>query len=122
MPRIPGRTDQVSPTNRQSWPREQTGTRQGNQTQENARAQTAAARGCPFLDGNLIPAVKFATGGGVMLDHKLGRPYRGFFLMYPRAYVSGAIEVAESAAANALPNLHIVLGSLGTFTADVWVY
>lgn len=132
MPRVPTTTS-AQPTavktsvlqKQRAYSLEQTGTRQGNAVQANARSATAQSRANPFADGNLKTDIAFVANVAVVINHGLGRPYQGYLLLRVRNYPGGAsnpalvIEIAQAANLNAA---QISITPQGTFVADVWVY
>lgn len=132
MPRVPTTTS-AQPTavktsvlqKQPAYPLEQTGDRQGNAVQTNARNATATSRSNPFADGNLITGIEFTANVTKVINHGLARPYQGYLLLRVRNYPGGAsnpalvIEIAQAANLNAS---QISLVPQGGFVADVWIY
>ncbi len=100
-----------------------TGDQNADEMQRRLRAEAAPAGSLPFGNGNLIAGQNFSTGVQLIVNHGLGRPFQGFFLVNPRGYASGvpaATFFGETPLT--LSSIRIVLYGLGVFTADVWVY
>lgn len=129
MPNIPAKIPQApsaikaSALNRQGYPREQTGTREGNATQENARKALAPLQGSPFLNGKLLTNVSFVSGVVKVLQHELGRVFQGYWVMNHSLPGAGTMTQYVTLDKNpAINAAQIALTPQGTFTADVWVY
>ena len=103
---------------RPAFPREQTGDRQMNQIQENARKATQAINAMPFGRGVYFKNVAFTSGTPVALAHGLGSAAR-FFAMNASA-AARFFFVANSDAS--LDAKQIQVQSDATCSADVWIY
>jgi hypothetical protein len=79
----------------------------------------AAIKALPFGDGNLITGVSFVAGQGVQVQHRLGRPWRGYL---PMNVAGGNAAFSRSVPNAATDGAFITITSSANCTADVWVY
>lgn len=128
MPRIPTTvTPRGDGTNIQSQargpsiPEQKTGNRQIDDLQRQQREGSAPIRSLPFADGNLIADQQFTAGVAKRIEHKLGRPYRGFIQMNLRGATVSALFRPLTSDGD-LAKFHITLTASATALFDVWVY
>lgn len=76
----------------------------------------------PFLDGNLVQGLTFTGGATTLVQHGLGRAWRGVIMMLPQGAAGGPFEtIAQSA--SALEARQVQIKNNGaTCTVDLWIY
>lgn len=99
-----------------------------NQLQENVRKIVEPVVQTSLLDGNWIRGVVLSgTGGEAQVSHRLGRPYRGYWVTRAISQVTpptlATLIVCESMGANINPALYLVLDYTGNaISMDLWVF
>jgi len=73
---------------------------------------------CPLLDGHLLEGVSIATGVNT-IDHKLGRPIRGWIVTRCNA---GLYLPSTHQDGNAHADETLILQFSQAATADIWVF
>ncbi len=73
----------------------------------------------PLLDGRLIEDIEIDGVSDTVVDHKLGRELRGWFLT--RKSRAGA-AVGDDQANNDTPELTLILLSAAAQTVSIWVF
>ena len=72
---------------------------------------------CPIVNGRLIQSVVL-TNGTTTVNHKLGRPLQGWFVVGSNA----AATIYDKQATNQMPELTLVLVSNAAVTCNLWVF
>jgi hypothetical protein len=83
---------------------------------------TTPARSVPFFGGILHKNIAFSAGVDLVLEHRLNRPYQGFFPLRVRAGTPAGAYPVEITQASSLNDKQITLRTSQFAIADVWVY
>lgn len=93
-----------------------------NRTQTAVQQAMSVVKAVPFLSqgGSLVTNQVFTAGTAVAINHGLGRPYAGYFVLNVRG---GYGSFQDSGNPNTGLNAQqITLKALNNCTADLWIY
>lgn len=75
----------------------------------------------PILAGNLVSGVSLDNQKENYVNHGLGQPYQGYFIV--RKYnCKGYVDVFESDVVNNSPEKYVILNCLDRMTVALWVF
>jgi hypothetical protein len=72
----------------------------------------------PLLDGILLEGIELSNGVPKIINHKLNRKYRGWFVVRKNTNA----DVWETSPSDKRDNIYIILNSSADTKIDIWIF